>query len=135
MVRKLCNICNIRNQYTGPGDEPAPRLSEMCNPCYTEGGWENTHSDYDHEGDADDDEKAGCWICFPELNLAKTTTKKTGHKNTVAKTHTSHAGHGHPVTPAARAACRKFMAAHNGMDEVTYRVSVREAELDDAFEN
>jgi hypothetical protein len=48
---------------------------------------------------------------------------------------TNHTGHGHPATPAARAACRKFMVDHDGMDEVTYRVSVREAELDDAFED
>lgn len=47
---------------------------------------------------------------------------------------TNHTGHGHLATPAARAACRKFMVEHDGMDEVTYRVSVREAELDDAFE-
>lgn len=32
-------------------------------------------------------------------------------------------------------ACRKFMADHDGMDEVTYRVSVRETQLDDAFED
>jgi hypothetical protein len=48
---------------------------------------------------------------------------------------TNHTGHGHLMTPAARANCRKFMAEHDGMDEVTYRVSVREQELDDAFEN
>ena len=46
----------------------------------------------------------------------------------------NHTGHGHPATPAARAACRKFFAA-NGMDAVTARVAQREQELDDAFGN
>jgi hypothetical protein len=50
-------------------------------------------------------------------------------------TRINHTGHGHPATPADRNDCRIFMATHNGMDEVTYRVSVREAELDDAFED
>lgn len=113
MARKLCTICNTRTQYTGPGDDPAPRLSESCNPCYTEGGWENTHSDENHEGGQGDTD--GCWICHPELNLAqKVTTRRTGHTNTVAKTRNSHAGHGHLHTPADRATCRKSIAAGTG---------------------
>lgn len=124
MARKLCTVCNTRTQYTGPGDDPAPRLTEMCNPCYTEGGWENTHSDGGHDAI-----KAGtfvadnhtamdmqiCWICNPEMNLAqKVTTPRTGHTNTVAKTRNSHAGHGHLHTPADRATCRRSIAAGTG---------------------
>lgn len=123
MARKICPICNIRTQYTGAGDDPAPRLSEMCNPCYTEGGWENTHSDGNHDeilatAPADwlpgyAEEIEGCWICHPHLNLAK-VTPGTGHTGTVAKSHNSHAGHGHPLTPADRATCRKSIAAGTG---------------------
>lgn len=128
----ICTDCGKRRQDTsvlGP---------ELCTVCLDYAHWENTHSDDGHGPDLEEaaDEAypmAECPVCHPELDVRYVF--KTGHKNTVAKTHTSHAGHGHMVTPAARAACRKFMAAHNGMDEVTYRVSVREAELDDANEN
>lgn len=94
MAAKICPICNIRRYY--------PRMSDMCNLCYTEGGWENEHNDYDHDSDPDDN----CWICHPELNLATRPARK-GHTNTVAKTRRSHAGCAHEVTPKARAACRK----------------------------
>lgn len=46
---------------------------------------------------------------------------------------TNHTDHGHLNTPADRAACRRFMADHDGMDAVTFRVTQRETELDDAF--
>lgn len=111
MSRKICNVCEIRTIYTGTGvgvDE-APRCSEMCNLCYTEGGWENAHEDEGHQDDGDD----FCWFCHPELNLAKRPARK-GHTNTVAKTNTSHAGHNHPATPKYRGMCRKSMAAGNG---------------------
>lgn len=77
----LCNICGKRRNYTGPGDK-APRASDMCNPCFEEGGWENTHSDAAHsEIDLENltEEQAlevrGCWICYPELNLAQAEPK------------------------------------------------------------
>lgn len=83
-TKGTCGICGKRRNYTGPG-EKAPRLSEMCNPCFAEGGWENTHSDANHEAilatpEADRtpeqlDEIDGCWICYPELNLAKAEPK------------------------------------------------------------
>jgi hypothetical protein len=114
MAAKICNICNTRRVYTGTGNgvDPAPRLSDMCNLCYTEGGWENTHED---EGHGRDGEPADphCWICHPNLNLA-TRPARTGHTNTVAKTRTSHAGHNHLVTPYDRGLCRKSMAAGHG---------------------
>ena len=131
MARKLCTVCEIRTQYTGAADgEVAPRLSDMCNPCYAEGGWENTHSDGGHDSiqavienkgidgldERDTLELAhmqGCWICHPELNLAKVAPKK-GHTNTVAKSRNSHAGHGHLHNPADRATCRKLIAAGKG---------------------
>jgi hypothetical protein len=124
MARKLCTVCEIRTQYTGAaGGETAPRLSDMCNPCYAEGGWENTHSDGGHDQilagthTTDDaytiSDMEFCWICHPELNLAK-VAPKAGHTNTAAKTRGSHAGHTHQVTPGARAMCRKSLAAGNG---------------------
>jgi hypothetical protein len=82
VVKGICGICGVRKMYTGnAGGEEAPRLSEMCNPCFAEGGWENSHSDSNHdailetpEADRTEDQKleiSGCWICFPELNLAQ----------------------------------------------------------------
>lgn len=68
---KICNVCQSRPQYSGKSDETAPRHSEMCNPCFTEGGHENAHNDSNHENDATP--TPGCWICFPELNLAQNT--------------------------------------------------------------
>jgi hypothetical protein len=86
-----CGICGLRKNYSGAG-EKAPRSSEMCNPCFAEGGWENTHSDHNHNTIAEIIEHAGhdqlsdsdkaevefmaeCWICHPELNLAKAEPK------------------------------------------------------------
>jgi hypothetical protein len=66
-VSKTCGACEIRKPYTGPG-EKAPRLSELCNPCFEEGSWENEHDDNDHESGEKMD---GCWICYPNLNAAK----------------------------------------------------------------
>lgn len=79
-----CRICNDRRMYTGPG-EKAPRLSEACNPCYAEGSWKNAHSDNGHdeiqatpEAERTSEqlnEIAGCWICFPELNLVQRSAR------------------------------------------------------------
>jgi hypothetical protein len=51
MAAKNCSICQNRPMYTGkgPGVDEAARLSEMCNFCCTEGGWENTHNDDNHD--------------------------------------------------------------------------------------
>ena len=97
MAAKTCPICGNRPAYTGTSAkitiDEAPRLSEMCNFCYTESGWENAHSDYDHEGNSatsEDDEKARCWICHPELNLAtkprseRVGTSRAGMRLTVS---------------------------------------------------
>ena len=71
MAAKTCPICEKRKMYTGTGPG-VDRVTghEMCNFCYTEGGWENEHNDDAHEqgmqGKVD-----GCWICHPELNLAQ----------------------------------------------------------------
>lgn len=104
-----------------------------CDPCATEAGWENVHSDDAHDAlaqaiatnvyatwmtpailaDAASTPgftMANCWICHPELNqAAKDYTPRTGTPRTdAAKTpHRSHAGCDHAVTPKARAACRK----------------------------
>lgn len=100
MARKLCNVCDTRR--------PSANCSGMCEPCFEEGSWENEHNDNDHEGEAaGTDVTEGCWICHPELNLAKRPAR-VGHTNTATKgPHRSHKACGHPLTPAARAACRK----------------------------
>lgn len=96
MAAKTCPICQNRPMYTGkgPGADEAPRLSEMCNFCFTEGGWENEHQDDSHDaiknGGADAGEfgeeeqltavldmMKACWICEPKLNLAKKAKRET----------------------------------------------------------
>lgn len=151
MSRKLCTICHTRPVGTGAGNDPQhARTMGYCTSCLTEAEWENMHSDNAHDAYAAGtwmpetiemgvelvDEMKQCWVCVPALNAASADyNPRAGHTNTVAKSYTSHAGHGHLRTPEARAACRKFMAAHNGMDAVTFRVAQREQELDDAFDD
>lgn len=113
MARKLCENCGIRKQYTGSkGIEQAPSLSESCNYCYEAAGWENTHND---EGHDENEVVSGCWICHPELNLAKLPAGKKGTEPKVQgdrRAQLNHKGHSHPQTPAARKACKEaFWAA------------------------
>jgi hypothetical protein len=119
MAKKICIICGKRNATSANGVS----MNDMCDPCYVETGHENEHSDNGHddilawdaandgtpEPDWFDNERPmteTCWICHPELNKAKADAK-VGHTNTVAKSYHSHATCKHPVTPKARAACRK----------------------------
>lgn len=111
MTKKLCDICGIRNAVSTSVNNGT---DGMCVPCYDEAGWENTHSDGAHDdiaaGTYENVDEAvymeSCWICHPELNKAKAPAK-VGHTNTIAKSYHSHATCKHPVTPKARAACRK----------------------------
>ena len=112
MATRKCSLCETRNVGTGPGhDADQARAMGYCNTCLTEADWENVHSDDAHQtgtvGDVD-----GCWICYAELNPNNKPIEapKAGHTNTVAKSYTSHVGHHHPRTPAARATCRKSMS-------------------------
>lgn len=41
MTKTTCDICKIRKTVMD--------CNGMCTECYTEGGWENTHGDYNHE--------------------------------------------------------------------------------------
>jgi hypothetical protein len=146
MARKLCVDCGQRPYVSSD--------IELCAQCEDYAGWENTHTDHAHDRidtfTLDNTifnrrakldqyiaetkvEMTACPVCHPELDPR--TPKRTGHTNTRAHSHNSHAGHGHPLTPRDRAACRKFMAAHNGMDQVTWRVAQREIEIDDAFDS
>jgi hypothetical protein len=113
MAAKLCNVCNIRRAYTGAkGTETAAHGSEMCNYCYEEGTWENSHNDEGHddkEFPVREELTSGCWICHPELNLAQKSderhfgvTKAQGTR----RPQLNHKGHSHPQTPAARRACK-----------------------------
>lgn len=104
MNAKICWDCKIR-----PISKTA--RADLCDICLEYADHENTHTDDDHEGG---NEAVGylikdCMVCHPELDN-RYGTPKTGHTNTVAKTRGSHAGCTHPVTPKARAACRKARA-------------------------
>lgn len=87
--KKICNVCNKRRAGNDVG------ISDMCQPCADEGGWENTHNDNGHtdlraKADADltEAEKVElasywlteCWICFPEKNKAQRDPKTRGSK-------------------------------------------------------
>jgi hypothetical protein len=103
MARKMCSYCTFR--------PAASNLLEgnICEPCYDYQGWENEHSDDDHENTGHVD---GCLICegAPDPEETKPETRK-GHSNGIAKSHTSHAACSHPKTKSARAKCRKERAA------------------------
>lgn len=78
-----------------------PDHTDLCSFCFDVAGDENWHSDdaHDETGPVE-----GCRIC---ANDTTPPAQKTGHDKGIAKSHTSHAGHDHPSTKAARAACRK----------------------------
>jgi len=144
MVAIICNVCHIRRAKTGSkGTETSPH-PDMCNYCHEEGGWENQHSDYGHDGilqdvaanpgknpvtflSADDfSEYEGymtqCWICHPELNLAqrKTHSGQHGpHGSFTRRPQLNHKGHSHPQAPAARRECKKLFWAEMAKQGVT----------------
>ncbi len=81
-----CIICGIRNGMSAAKRSEmgiSKDFSDQCHPCYEEGGWENSHSDGGHATilsnnaagiTLTEEQRAeidGCWICFPQLNLAK----------------------------------------------------------------
>jgi hypothetical protein len=109
-IGRVCIDCGVRKV-----DPTVCIDSQMCGPCNEYAEAENMHSDFDHEGDNVDSDIAtvSCPVCHPELD-PRNVKVRTGHTNTVAKTRTSHAGHSHDVTPKARAACRKSLAAGHG---------------------
>lgn len=120
---RTCRDCGTRRIDASNG-------VQLCGPCYDYAGMENGHSDYGHDlVDAAAGKKGWpeswtpttiiavaasmetCAVCHPDLDPRNVTARK-GHTNTVAKTHTSHAGHNHPRTPRDRAICRKARAAN-----------------------
>lgn len=129
MAHKLCIVCNTRRAVRNDG------ITDMCTPCYDYAGWENTHSDDDHEGILAGDVTWGmtthktrkefdAWIkeCRSETkqcpvcqdNDPANRPARTGHTNTRAHSWNSHAGHHHGRTPGDRAACRKSIKAGTG---------------------
>lgn len=132
MARKDCNTCGIRKGTTANGKD----FADMCDPCYEEAGWENTHSDGDHDSiiagtvaygmtthktkEAFEawlkEEREGCWICFPELNLAKKPAKASGAREQgFRRPQLNHKGHAHPQTPKARRECKAAFWAQTTM--------------------
>lgn len=117
MAAKTCPICKDRPMYTGKGAgvDEAPRLSEMCNFCFTEGGWENEHQDGGHGDGADDPSPHDCWICFPNLNLAKKGRHSAGAGTSRA---------GMRITVPIRATGKDKAAAVKGQIPEGYKVTV-----------
>jgi hypothetical protein len=88
-AKAICNVCNKRRAGNDSG------IQDMCQLCADEGGWENTHSDNNHEGirakvakgeqldeseavELDSEWMKDCWICFPEKNRAQ-RPQREGH--------------------------------------------------------
>lgn len=151
MTAKLCSFCNTRRPKTGSkGSEISPN-ADMCNYCFEEGGHENQHGDRGHErisaevtaqagftttlSEEDraehEDFMPGCWICHPELNLAKLPAKaaSTAPKGQVfRRPQLNHKGHSHPQTPAARRACKAaFWQVMGGVANVASTNQIAEA--------
>lgn len=126
-TRTLCNVCGTRTVGSGGRQYDTQSASSLglCGYCYEEAGWENTHSDWGHdansetvvEGDGEDENGhrvKGCWICFPELNMAQkphtprkasaTGERKVGTRRPQLNHRTQCT---HPQTPEDRRECRK----------------------------
>ena len=116
MSKKMCEGCQIRKA------DPSTAEGMFCTVCDELGGWENSHSDWDHDGIASGDthdmklsdirdverEMKNCWVCHPELVPG---APKQGHTNTAAKSYSSHANCDHARTPKAREICRRARRA------------------------
>lgn len=98
--------------YTGVNED-------VCTDCYDYWGQENTHSDNGHDAiitfirrgdDLEDwmitelEMMVGCRVCKGDTPGSRPARIKSLLDN---KTWHSHAGHGHPLTQAGRAACRR----------------------------
>lgn len=107
---KLCASCNTRAASSSTPE------GLFCEPCDEYAGWENQHSDRDHDSlselpvldlEPHQLEELGymktCLVCHPEL----IAPVRKGHTNTAAKSYTSHADCGHPRTAKSREICRR----------------------------
>jgi hypothetical protein len=79
---------------------------DMCEACFEYAGWENEHDDNAHD---ETGAVEGCPVC--EGNAPTAPAPRTGHTDTAPRSWSSHAGHDHPATAKARAACRKAAKA------------------------
>lgn len=100
-----CTDCNAALR---PGRNYTPaQHSDLCDDCFDYAGWENHHDDMGHD---DDTNEPGCRVCQGD-KPGEAPAAKAGHNDTAARSWSSHAGHDHPSTPKARAACRKAAKA------------------------
>ena len=75
--KNLCGVCGVRRIGTTGSDPKSAKMADLCGLCMDEGGWENSHNDEGHGDEEFPVREAltvGCWICHPELNLAKNFT-------------------------------------------------------------
>lgn len=143
-ARKLCSLCVALKRPTPRPVAPKDRRRaegmsgdmDYCVPCYTEAGWENTHSDQGHD-DLDSytlenttyviqaeldawlvserEVTKECWICHPELNQASAEyVAKAGHHSPRRK-QINHKACQHPQMPAMRRKCRDQYHAGKGL--------------------
>ena len=59
----FCHVCHKQTRDTGRGEVG----TGLCYLCFELAGWENLHSDEDHDG-----EFADCKECVPQLSEAET---------------------------------------------------------------
>lgn len=112
-----CSLCRVRPRTVHVTS------SDLCDVCADYAGWENTHSDEQHDElllPGSDPRCENCPICNfitppwenaqEEIIMTKTAStkvKKAATRTNPKQVHVSHASCSHPRTPAGRAACRK----------------------------
>lgn len=143
-----CIECGNRNGQTGSkGTETSPD-KDLCNYCFEYGGYENQHSDRNHEGipelledvhfgvtnhktvaeyetwlaitQSEAEFMESCWVCHPELNLAYTDVKAKGVQPIAKKqgTRRPQLNHKGHSHPATPAARRACKKAFWAQDKV-----------------
>lgn len=104
-----CTECSVRLTPNNRSSRVhGSDYDDVCARCYDYWGWENTHTDEDHDSlAADAEEREGCMVC---AGVSARVETETPAPVATGRTNRSHAACAHPRTPAGRAACRKANA-------------------------
>lgn len=100
-TRNATNCIDCGRKLTSSNRDRSNR--DMCTACYEYAGHENWHDDEAHD---ESGPVEGCMVCEGNAPTAP-APRVVNNSGTIDKTWSSHAGHDHPATRKARAACRK----------------------------
>lgn len=121
---KTCSICSTKLTSNNRCEERD--FHDMCQACFDYAGWENHHSDYNHAEiqhrlteclpleDYMTEElftMSECQVCLGNEPQAAVEKPYDASKAHAPQTRSSHAGHNHTSTKAARNACRALQGA------------------------